>query len=88
MDGICADSLIRKLVNFETMKVLVDIQDDKAVHVLEVLNSISYIKTQTLTAAKAQVFSELSDAVNELKQVKAGQLKARPLKELLDELSC
>ena len=68
------------------MKVLLEFPDDKAAHVLEVLNNILYIKTQTLTDAKARVFSELSDAVNELKQVKAGQLKARPLKELLDEL--
>ena len=68
------------------MKVLLEIPNDKAVQVLEVLNSIPYIKTQTLTDAKARFFSELSDAVNELKQVKVGQLKARPLKELLDEL--
>jgi len=39
-----------------------------------------------LTDSKENVLNELSNAVEEMKEVKAGKLKARPLKELLDEL--
>ncbi len=35
---------------------------------------------------KDQLLLELKEAVNELKQVELGKLKARPAKELLDEL--
>ncbi|TVR36677.1 MAG: hypothetical protein EA392_14610 [Cryomorphaceae bacterium] len=35
---------------------------------------------------KEQILQELKEAVNELKLVEQGKLKARPAKELLDEL--
>lgn len=35
---------------------------------------------------KEQILQELKEAVNELKMVEQGKLKARPAKELLDEL--
>ncbi len=35
---------------------------------------------------KEQILQELKQAVNELKLVEQGKLKARPVKELLDEL--
>jgi hypothetical protein len=35
---------------------------------------------------KEQILRELKEAVNELKLVEQGKLKARPAKELLDEL--
>ena len=68
------------------MKVLLDIQDDKAVHLLEVLNSLPFVKTQQLTEEKAQLMSEIREAVVNLKLVRQGKLKARSAKELLDEL--
>ena len=36
--------------------------------------------------SKVQVLRELKDAVNELRLIEQGKLKARPAKELLDEL--
>ncbi len=68
------------------MKVLLDIQDSKALHLLEVLKSLPYVKTKLLTEEKAQLMSEIREAVENLKLVRQGKLKARPAKELLDEL--
>lgn len=68
------------------MKVLVDIKDKKADFILELLKSFSYVKTKKLTESKAQVLEELKEAVDNMKLVKKGKLKARPAKELLDEL--
>lgn len=68
------------------MKILLDIPDNKAIHLLEVLKSIPYLKTQQLTDEKAQLMSEIREAVENLKLVKEGKLEARPAKELLDEL--
>lgn len=68
------------------MKVLVEIKDSKAEFVMELLNSLSYVKTKPLTPYKAQVLVELKEAVDNLNKVKQGKLKARPAQELLNEL--
>jgi hypothetical protein len=68
------------------MKVLLDIKDQKADFILELLKSFSYVKTQKLTSTKAQVLEELGEAVQNMKLVKKGKMKARPAKELLNEL--
>ncbi|MCB0516079.1 MAG: hypothetical protein KDD49_08455 [Bacteroidetes bacterium] len=68
------------------MKVLLDIQDNMALPLLEVLKSLPYVKTKQLTDEKAQLLTEIREAVENLKLVRKGKLKARPAKELLDEL--
>ena len=68
------------------MKLLVDIKDSKADFILELLNSFSYVKTKSLTPYKAEVLEELKEAVDNMNLVKEGKLKARPAKDLLNEL--
>lgn len=68
------------------MKVLLDIQDSKALHLMEVLKGLSYVKTKTITNEKALLIEEIKEAVENLALVKVGKLKARPAKELLNEL--
>ena len=68
------------------MKVLLDIQDEKALSLLEVLNGLSYVKTTPISDEKALLLEDLKEAVENLKLVKKGVIKARPAKELLDEL--
>lgn len=68
------------------MKVLLDIKDNKAVPLLQVLKGLSYVKTKQLTSEKALLMEEIKESVENLKLVRKGKLKARPAKELLDEL--
>lgn len=68
------------------MKVLLDIKDNKALPLLEVLKSLPYVKTKAITEEKALLMEEIKEAVENLKLVRKGKLKARPAKELLDEL--
>jgi hypothetical protein len=68
------------------MKILLDIPDKKAASLLEVLKSISYVKAKPLTDSKALFLSELRDAVEEVKQIKAGKKKGRNAEDLLNEL--
>jgi hypothetical protein len=68
------------------MKVLLDIKDSKALHLMEVLKSLPYVKAQQLTDEKAELMSDIREAVENLKLVRSGKLKARPAKDLLDEL--
>ncbi len=68
------------------MKVLLDIKDSKALYLLEVLKGLSYVKTTPISNEKALLMEEIKEAVDNLKLVKVGKLKARSAKELLNEL--
>jgi molybdopterin-biosynthesis enzyme MoeA-like protein len=68
------------------MRVLLDIKDNKAMHLLEVLKGLSYVKTKTISDEKALLIEEIKEAVENLKLVRQGKLKARPAKDLLNEL--
>ena len=68
------------------MKVLLDIQDNKANHLLEVLKGLSYVKVKTISEEKALLMEEIKESVDNLALVREGKLKARPAKDLLNEL--
>ena len=68
------------------MKVLVDIKDSKASFVMELLNSLPFVKTQPLTASKALLIEEMKEGVEELRLIKAGKKTARNAEEFLNEL--
>jgi polyhydroxyalkanoate synthesis regulator phasin len=68
------------------MKVLVDVKDNKVDFILELLNNFTFAKAKPISPAKAQLIEEIKEAVDNLNMVKQGKLKARPAKELIDEL--
>lgn len=68
------------------MKVLLDIKDNKALHLLEVLKSLPYVKTTALTDEKALILEELKEAIDNVKLVKAGKLKSKSAQQLVNEL--
>lgn len=68
------------------MKVLLDIKDNKASSLMEVLQGLSYVKAKTISDEKALLIVEIKEAVENLKLVKQGKLKARLAKDLLNEL--
>lgn len=68
------------------MKVLLDIKDNKASSLMEVLQGLSYVKAKTISDEKALLIVEIKEAVENLKLVKQGKLKARLTKDLLNEL--
>ncbi len=67
------------------MKVLLDIKDSKADSLLAVLRGLPYVKAELLSGEKAQLIKEMKEAVQEMKLIRAGKLKARPVKEPLKE---
>jgi hypothetical protein len=68
------------------MKVLLDIKDSKATHLLEVLKGLSYVKATTISSEKALLMEEIKEAVEELKLIRAGKKKARNAQDFLNEL--
>ena len=68
------------------MKILLEIPDNKASALMEVLKSISYVKTKPLTDAKALLMEEIREAVEEMKLIRAGKKKARNAEDFLNAL--
>jgi len=68
------------------MKVLLDIKDNKAHHLMEVLKGLSYVKAKTLTPYKAKVLEDVKEAVEEMNLISQGKLKSRDAEELFNEL--
>lgn len=68
------------------MKVLLEIQDHKAAFVMELLNSLSFVKAKPVDNDKDLLITEIKEAVENVKLAKQGKLKAKPLQELLNEL--
>jgi hypothetical protein len=68
------------------MKVLLDIPDNKATSLMDVLSSIPYVKAKQLTDAKAKPMEEIREAVEEMKLIRAGKKKARNAEDFLNEL--
>ena len=68
------------------MKVLLDVKDAKASFVLELLSNLPFVKARPIGDEKAQLIEEINEAVQNMKLVIQGKLKARPAKDLLDEL--
>jgi hypothetical protein len=68
------------------MKVLLDIKDSKALHLLEVLKSLPYVKAKQISGEKAKLMADIAEAVEEFKLIRNGKLKGIPAKDLLNEL--
>lgn len=68
------------------MKVLLDIEDSKAPFVMELLKNLTFVKAKPINEEKEQLIAEIKEAVKNVRLVREGKLKARPAKELLDEL--
>ena len=66
------------------MKLLLDIEDHKALQLLEILKGLPYVKTKKLTEEKAEVMAGIAEAVEEL--IREGKLKGIPAEEMLHEL--
>ncbi len=68
------------------MKVLVEIPDNKAASIMDVLKSISYVKVKPITDAKALLMEEIKEAVDNLALVRKGKMKLKSARDLYNEL--
>ncbi|TAH00845.1 MAG: hypothetical protein EAZ15_08270 [Sphingobacteriales bacterium] len=68
------------------MKVLLDIKDTKAMHLMEVLKGLSYVKAKTISNEKAVLMEEIKEAVENLKMARQGKLKLKSARDLYNEL--
>lgn len=53
---------------------------------MELLSSFSFVKVKPLSDEKAELINDIKEAVEELKLVRQGKLKARNVEDLINEL--
>ncbi|WP_316772711.1 hypothetical protein [Pedobacter frigiditerrae] len=68
------------------MKVILDIKDNKVDFVMELLNSLSFVKAEPISAKKAKFLKELKASVQEVTLAKQGKIKLQTAEQLLNEL--
>jgi len=68
------------------MKVLLDIKDEKAAFIMELLQNFKFVKAKPLTKEKAEALEGLKVAVEEVNELKAGKKEGQPLSDFLNEL--
>jgi hypothetical protein len=68
------------------MKVLMDVKDQKADFILELLNSFPFVKAEKISPSKAKFLLELRDSLEEAKMAKRGKLKLKSAHDLIGEL--
>jgi len=68
------------------MKILLEIPDNRAGSLMDVLKSISYVKAKLITEVKAQLLSEMKDAIDEMNLIKKGKKTAHNAEDFLNEL--
>ena len=52
------------------MKVILDIKDQNARSLMQVLNSLPYVKTKELTPCKSKILEDVKQAVEEMTLIK------------------
>jgi hypothetical protein len=72
--------------NEHLMKVLLDIKDNKAEFVMELLRSLSFVKVEPISTNKAQFLKEFKASVEEVILAKKGKIKLKTAEQLLNEL--
>lgn len=75
------------------MKLVIDVKDSKAKLLLDFLQTLTYVKVEGMITdrsdgpdEKTAILANVKEAVDEIKLVKAGQLKGRDAMEFLNEL--
>ncbi|WP_061215938.1 hypothetical protein [Leptospira santarosai] len=68
------------------MKILVDVKDEKALFLIEILKGFSFVKkTETLTEPRAKALKGFKEAINQVNLDKRGKIKLPSIHSLLDE---
>ena len=68
------------------MEAILDIQNNKTLNLMGVLKSPASVKTKTISAEKSLLIEEIKEAVENMKLIRQGKLKARPAEDLLNKL--
>lgn len=68
------------------MKLILDIEDSKVGFFMELLKNFRFVKVKPFDANKNLIIKELEESIDQINQIKNGQMTARPVEDLLNEV--
>lgn len=68
------------------MKILLEIKDNKVSFIMELLNSLNFVKAKLLSDEKAELMSDIREAVEEVKLIKDGKKQASNAEDFVNGL--
>ncbi len=68
------------------MKILLEVKDEKAPHLVAILKKLKFVKTTTISPAKALLLKEMKEAVDELNLIKKGKKKAKDAEKFINAI--
>jgi hypothetical protein len=68
------------------MKILLEVNNNKAAFILDMLKQYSFVKAKPVAAEKARLKKEIKEAIDELKLVLEGKKEARNAEDVINEL--
>lgn len=68
------------------MDILLKVKDNKADFLLELLKNFPFVKAKPISPEKMKLMDEITEAVINVNLDKQGKQKAKPIKQLLNEL--
>ncbi|MBL0016652.1 MAG: hypothetical protein IPP17_09410 [Bacteroidetes bacterium] len=68
------------------MKMTIEVRDDKAAFILELLKNFSFVKLDEASKEKARVLEGLEQGLKEAKMAERGEVKLQSAREWLNEL--
>ena len=68
------------------MKFIIDVKDNKVAFLMELLRNFRFVKAKPLTPYKQEILEDIKEAVEEMKLIKEGKMKARNAEDFLNEL--
>lgn len=68
------------------MKLILEIKDNKAPFVMELLQIFAFIKATPISSYKSEVLKDLKESVDNLNLVKKGKIKSISARDLYNEL--
>lgn len=83
----CSLNLLVQL-NSVVMKVLLDIKDEKAESVMNMLQDLPYVKVKQLEPIHFKILDDAIQIVDDVHLLEQGKLETRDAKEFLNELLC
>lgn len=68
------------------MKLLLEVNDEKATFIEELLDNFSFIKTKKLSNNNSKILEDIAEAVEEVNEIKQNKRNSVPLDKFLNEI--
>ncbi|WP_082281413.1 hypothetical protein [Leptospira kirschneri] len=71
-------------------QVILNVPDNKYPFLMELLQNLKFVRVKKTIEekepTKKEILADLAESIQEMKLIRAGKLKAKPIQQLLDEL--